>query len=179
MTAIQLIPTAEFALQSNRGGEYIEDPFFWRSALYALFGVQDKSILVPSSRTSSTSGSSRCRWSSSRSAAATRRTCERCPGCSSSRPWASPDAHAAQAAPRQVHPELATLPFFRLAFFPGLIAAFLAGAALSRPDWKLSRVGKLLTGGLAAAEGGMIAGVFVLLGILYVLRRENPPNGYV
>jgi len=158
LAAVALLPTMEYLLVSSRGGEYTSDDFWARTVFYGLFGAHPAGPFVPHFSHFLYVGVVTLALAAV--ACATRDTPHR---------RALPFLGAVSVLgivsmltplkPLLVSalPVLATFPFFRVAFLPGLIAAYLAGSALSRaswPPWSETRLAGAVAAALAAPPGG-------------------------
>lgn len=180
LAAVALLPTMEYLLVSSRGGEYTSDDFWARTVFYGLFGAHPAGPFVPYFSHFLYVGVVTLALAAV--ACATRDTPHR---------RALPFLGAVSVLgivsmltplkPKLVSalPVLATFPFFRVAFFPGLIAAYLAGSALSRPSWPSwpswseTRLAGAVTAALAAPQAAVLLGTAVTAAVVGVLRLED------
>lgn len=174
LAAVALLPTLELLLHSNRGGEYVSDPFWSRSLLFALLGAHRPSPLVPAYSHFLYVGVVGLALVAVASARRTTPALRALPllGLAST---VGIVAMLTPLKPRAVEvvPQLATIPFFRLTFFPGLVVAFLVAEALSRRSWQRTAGVRAVAGGLALLQAGVLFGLLVAFAVVTVLRWED------
>lgn len=180
LSAYGLLPLMQFVSQSNRGGEYQEDFYFFRSVFYGLFGSHVPSVLVPPWTAFFYFGTIALAFvvlaSGRRSSAYLRGL-----------PWLALASFAVIALLEtsfkkdlgQVVPAIFSIPVFRLSFFPVFICAVLAAYGIDRMDWDLARWRRLSVRVLFALQWVALAALALAACMLLVLKKEDLSDGYI
>ena len=174
LSAYGLLPLMQFVSQSSRGGEYLEDPYFFRSVFYGLFGSHLPSVLVPPWTAFFYFGTIALAFvvlaSGRRSSAYLRGL-----------PWLALAAFAVIAVLEtsfkrdvgKVFSSIYSIPVFRLSFFPVFVCAVLAAYGVDRMDWDLARWRRVSVRLLFALQWIVLAALALGACMLLVLKKEE------
>jgi hypothetical protein len=175
-----ILPFVQFVSQSNRGGEYLEDGYFYRSVVYGLFGTHQTSVLVPPWTAFFYFGTIALALAivaCGRSASAYLRGL----------PWLALGGFTLVALletplkPKigAVFPFILSIPVFRLSFFPVFVSAVLVAYGLDRLDWDLERWRRWLVRFLLGMQCVVLAALALAACLVLVLKKEELAEGYV
>jgi hypothetical protein len=180
LSAYGILPFLQFLGQSNRGGEYLKDPFFYRSIFYGLFGTHLPSAFVPPWTAFFYFGTIALAFAliacGRRSSAYLRVL-----------PWLALAAFALiamletplKAKLGLAFPFILSIPVFRLSFFPVFIGAVLAAYGLDRLDWDLESWRRWSVRFLFAMQWVVLATLALAASMLLVLKKESLHERYV
>ena len=180
LSAWGAFPFIQFVGQSNRGGEYLEDPFFYRSIFYGLFGTHFPSAFVPPWTAFFYFGTIALAFAI---IACGRRSSAYLRGL----PWlaiAGFTVIALLETPLKrklgvAFPFILSIPVFRLSFFPVFVGAVLAAYGLDRLDWDLKRWRRWSVRFLFAMQWVVLAALALAVCFLVVLKKEDLPERYI
>jgi len=180
LSAYGILPFLQFVGQSNRGGEYPEDPFFYRSVFYGLFGAHLPSVFVPPWTAFFYFGTIALAFAV---IACGRRSSAYLRGL----PWLAFAGFALIALletplKRKVgltFPFILSIPIFRLSFFPVFIGAILAAYGLDRLDWDVEHWRRWSVRFLFAMQWVVLAALALAVCFLLVLKKEALAERYI
>jgi hypothetical protein len=180
LSAYGILPFLQFVAQSNRGGEYLEDPYVYRSVFYGLFGDHAPSVLVPPWTAFFYFGTIALGFAI---IACGRRSSAYLRGL----PWlalATFTLIALLETPLKpkigaVFPFILSIPVFRLSFFPIFAASVLAAYGIARSDWKLEHWRRWAVRMLFAMQWAVLAALALAACMLLVLKKESLTETYI
>lgn len=172
LAAINLLPAAELTSVSNRGGEYPTDPYALHSLFSAFVGANRPSAAFPLQAYFFYVG-----------------IVSFAPIFVAFKRWRDPYVRAAVALgvgtaalllvgfvakPLLVDlvPPLASVAFFRPAFFIGFAAAVLVAYGLQEPDWRLGHGARRVLAVLLLVQASLLIALAVLGAVLITTRLE-------
>ncbi len=172
--AVGFVPFFELLQHSGRGGEYITDPWAFRSVWGAIFGALPGSQLIAPFTSFMYVGVVSLPLILATIGRRDNRYVRAVPLLMSAT-LAVLLLLTSPLKPRlvQVLPVLATVPFFRPFFFWGFLAAVAVGYALDRSSWELGTRKRALAAGLFAIQLSMIAMAAIIVAWLIVYRVED------
>src|SRR5438105_3312284 len=174
LSAYGLLPFLQFVGQSNRGGEYPEDPFVYRSVFYGVFGTHLPSVFVPPWTAFFYFGTIALALGI---IACGRRSSPYLRGL----PWLALAGFALIALletplKRKVGETfsfLLSIPVFRLSFFPVFVACVLAAYGVDRLEWDLERRRRWAVRLLFAMQAIVLGALALAVCFLLVLKKES------